>query len=77
LQRVLVTSPTSTAIFGLDDTGAPWKFWEAGWLTHQVLQQGDRLVAASLFNGVVMQPRPEESAAVSGSRPTAMQTGRQ
>ncbi len=77
LQRVLVTSETSTAIFGLDDTGAAWKSWEAGWVTHQVLQQGNRLVAASLFNGVVMQPRPQESAAVSAAGPSAMQTGRQ
>jgi photosystem II stability/assembly factor-like uncharacterized protein len=79
LQRVLVTSPTSTAVFGLDDTGTPWKYWDAGWLTHQVLQQGGRLVAASLFNGVVIQPKAEEEAA-GPSRAAAVadaaQTGR-
>jgi photosystem II stability/assembly factor-like uncharacterized protein len=71
MQRVMVTSPTSTSIFGLDDTGAPWKYWQSGWITHQVLQQGNRLTAASLFNGVVMQPRDEAAATSADSRPAA------
>ena len=62
LKRVLVSSRTSTTIFGVDASGSPWKYWQAGWRVHQVLQQGNRLVAASLFDGVVLEPRPAEAA---------------
>ncbi len=67
LKRVLVSSRTSTSIFGVDASGSPWKYWQAGWRVHQVLQQGNRLVAASLFDGVVLEPPPAESA--SGAAP--------
>ncbi len=62
LKRVLVSSRTSTTIFGVDDAGSPWKYWQAGWRVHQVLQQGGRLVAASLFDGVVLEPAQEDAA---------------
>jgi photosystem II stability/assembly factor-like uncharacterized protein len=71
LQRVLVTSPTSTAIFGVDDTGTPWKYWQAGWLTHQVLQHGNRLVAASMLNGVVIQPASEAATLSADQKPAS------
>lgn len=61
LKRVLVSSRTSTTIFGVDASGDPWKYWQAGWRVHQVLQQGGRLVAASLFDGVVLEPKQEAS----------------
>ncbi len=57
LKRVLVSSRTSTTIFGVDASRSPWKYWETGWRVHQVLQQGSRLVAASLYDGVVLEPR--------------------
>lgn len=56
LQRVLVSSRSSSIIFAVDASGSPWKYWQVGWLVHQVLQQGDRLAAASLFDGVVLEP---------------------
>ncbi len=59
LKRVLVSSRTSTTIFGVDASSSPWKYWQAGWRVHQVLQQGGRLVAASLYDGVVLQSTPE------------------
>lgn len=62
LGRVLISSPTSTTIFGVDAAGDRWKFWEPGWRVHEVLQEENRLVAASLFNGVVVQPTPNEIA---------------
>ena len=62
LKRVLVSSRTSTVIFGVDAEGSPWKYWQAGWKVHQVVQQGNRLVAASLFDGVVMEPETEAAA---------------
>ncbi len=69
LKRVLVSSRASTSIFGVDASGSPWKYWQAGWRVHQVLQQGNRLIAASLFDGVVLEPLPAESA--SGPVPTS------
>ena len=69
LKRVLVSSRTSTVIFGVDASGDPWKYWQAGWRVHQVLQQGNRLVAASLFDGVVLEPRPAESATNAAAAP--------
>ncbi len=68
LKRVLVSSRTSTTIFGVDASGSPWKYWQAGWRVHQVLQQGGRLVAASLYDGVVFEPKPEQAAAAPGTR---------
>ncbi len=59
LKRILISSRTSTTIFGVDAEGSPWKYWQAGWRVHQVLQQGSRLIAASLFDGVVLEPKPE------------------
>jgi hypothetical protein len=70
LQRVLVTSPSETAIFGVNDTGSAWKYWQPGWLTHQVVQQGSRLVAASMFNGVVIQPGAEAASLSADQKPS-------
>ncbi len=67
LKRVLVSSRTATTIFGVDASGSPWKYWQAGWRVHQVAQQGDRLVAASLYDGVVLEPKPEATAHASGT----------
>jgi photosystem II stability/assembly factor-like uncharacterized protein len=56
IQRVLVSSRAATTVFGVDANNSPWKYWQVGWRVHQVQQQGDRFVAASLFDGVVMEP---------------------
>ncbi len=67
LKRVLVSSRNSITIFGVDASGTPWKYWQAGWRVHQVLQQGGRLVAASLFDGVVLESKPQQTAAAAAS----------
>ncbi len=66
LKRVMVSSRTSTSIFGVDASGTPWKYWQAGWRVHQVLQQGDRLVGASLFDGVVLESKPDAKSEQAG-----------
>ncbi len=73
LKRVLVSSRSSTDIFGVDASGTPWKYWQAGWKVHQVLQQGNRLVAASLYDGVVLQPAPQEATNASPASPSGVQ----
>lgn len=58
LKRVLVTSQSSTMIFGVDGTDTKWKWWDAGWKVHQVYSKNGRLVGASLYDGVVVEPEP-------------------
>lgn len=72
LGRIVVTSSLSTIVFAIDESSKTWKWWDAGWTLHTVRSLGNRLVAASLYNGVVVQPRPEETATASsgsGTRP--------
>ena len=58
LKRVLVTSPSSTLIFGVDSTDSQWKWWDAGWKVHDVHSKNGRLVGASFYDGVVIEPEP-------------------
>ncbi|HEY0760474.1 MAG TPA: YCF48-related protein [Acidisarcina sp.] len=57
LKRILVTSWQSTLIFGIDPTDKTWKWWEAGWNVHAVRSAEGRLLGASRYDGVVMQPQ--------------------
>ena len=56
LKRVIVTSWESTLIFGVDPADRTWKWWDAGWRLRHVRSSGGRLLGASLYNGVVVQP---------------------
>ncbi|HEX4005537.1 MAG TPA: transcriptional regulator [Acidobacteriaceae bacterium] len=61
LHRVILTSWQSTVIFAIDPGDKTWKWWNTGWTVRSVASVGDRLVAASQFSGVVVQPPPETS----------------
>jgi photosystem II stability/assembly factor-like uncharacterized protein len=65
MARVVVTSSQSTLVFAIDETSKTWKWWDAGWSLRSVRSLGNRLVAASLYDGVVVQPKPEETATAS------------
>jgi photosystem II stability/assembly factor-like uncharacterized protein len=65
--RVIVTSGRSTMVFAIDESSKTWKWWDAGWTVRSVRSQGGRLVAASLYDGVVMQPKSEETGATTAS----------
>jgi photosystem II stability/assembly factor-like uncharacterized protein len=65
--RVIVTSWRSTMVFAIDESSKTWKWWDAGWTVRSVRSQGGRLVAASLYDGVVMQPKSEETGATTAS----------
>lgn len=56
LNRLLVTSARSTVVLGIDINTKKWKWWDTGWTVRSVHSLGGRLVAASLYNGVVVQP---------------------
>jgi photosystem II stability/assembly factor-like uncharacterized protein len=61
--RVLLTSSESTVIFAIDPADKTWKWWNAGWPVHSVAMLNGRLLAASLFSGVVAAPQPESASA--------------
>ena len=63
--RIFVTSPQSTILFAVDENSKTWKWWNAGWTLHSVRSLGNRLFAASLYDGVVVQPKAEETATTS------------
>jgi photosystem II stability/assembly factor-like uncharacterized protein len=55
LKRVVITSWSSTWVMAVNETDKSWKWWDAGWHVRGVRSNGSRLLAASLYNGVVMQ----------------------
>jgi photosystem II stability/assembly factor-like uncharacterized protein len=67
LGRIVVTSWRSTLVFAIDESDRTWKWWDAGWTIRSVRSLGGRLVAASLYDGVVVQPKAEETAAAGSS----------
>jgi hypothetical protein len=56
LKRIIVTSWESTWVLGIDPAERNWKWWDPGWNLRKVRSSGDRLLGASMYNGVVMQP---------------------
>jgi photosystem II stability/assembly factor-like uncharacterized protein len=56
LKRVVITSTDSTMVFAVDSSDKTWKWWDAGWRVRMVHTMGGHLVAASLYDGVVVQP---------------------
>lgn len=62
MKRVIVSSNATSLVYGVDPATLEWKWWDTGWKVHSVRSIGDQLVAASLSNGVIMQPRGQELA---------------
>ncbi len=54
-KRVLVSSRTSDQIFSIDPKTMTWKLWHTGYRIALIRPAGDRLVAASLDDGVVVE----------------------
>lgn len=63
LHSVLATSWQSTWIFAINVADKSWKSWDAGWSIHQVRSFSGRLVAASVYDGVLLQPASTASIA--------------
>jgi hypothetical protein len=68
LKRLVVTSFSSTWILGIDPASQTWKLWDAGWPVRNVHSSGGRLLAATQYNGVVIQPEDTTMTAVVGSQ---------
>jgi len=61
--RVLLTSSgPSTEVFAVEVASMQVRTWDTGWNLRFVRPVGDHLVAATLFDGIVVQPRMVDSA---------------
>ncbi len=69
LKRIMVTSYNSTWVLALDEQTRNFNWWDAGWNVRAVRSLGGRLMGASLFNGVVIQPQMQgANSGTSGGR---------
>ena len=58
LKAILVSSRSSDQIFAIDPKTMTWKWWQTGYHIALIRAAGDRLVAATLNDGVLVQPHP-------------------
>lgn len=58
IHRILVSSNSSDQIFAIDPKTITWNWWQTGYNISLIRAAGDRLVAASMDDGVVVEPRP-------------------
>jgi hypothetical protein len=56
LGKVLVSSQASDNIYAIDPKTLSWKWWQTGYRIGLVRAAGGRLVAASLYEGVLLEP---------------------
>ncbi len=66
LRRIVITSWSSTWVMAVNEADKSWKWWDAGWHVRGVRSNGGRLLAASLYNGVVQQPASGATAPAAG-----------
>ena len=59
--RVVVTSGGSTLVMAIDPAKRDWKWWDIGWNVHIVRPLAGRYIAASMYDGVVMQSKQDLS----------------
>jgi photosystem II stability/assembly factor-like uncharacterized protein len=64
--KILVASQNSDFVYAIDPAGLNWKWTRAGWKIHLIRAAGERLLAASLYDGVLVEP--PSSVASSGMR---------
>jgi hypothetical protein len=57
LDKILVSSRSSDQIYALDPKSLAWKWARTGYRINRVRAAGDRLLAASLYDGVLIEPR--------------------
>jgi photosystem II stability/assembly factor-like uncharacterized protein len=57
LKRILVSSRTSDQVYAIDPKTMTWDYWQTGYDIVLIRAAGDRLVAASLDDGVLVGPK--------------------
>jgi photosystem II stability/assembly factor-like uncharacterized protein len=55
--KILVSSRTSDQIYAINSKSLSWKLWQTGYRIGLVRTAGERVVAASLYDGVLLQPQ--------------------
>jgi hypothetical protein len=60
LGKILVSSESSDQIYAIDPKTDGWKLWQTGYRIGLVRVAGKRMVAASLFDGVLLEPQAGE-----------------
>lgn len=67
-QRILITANNqNTIVYAVHLPDKAVKYWNAGWSLRLARPVGDHLVAATLFDGIVVQPRMVASKEVSAN----------
>jgi photosystem II stability/assembly factor-like uncharacterized protein len=56
LGKVLASSRSSDQIYAIDPKNSSWKWWQTGYRIGVVRAAGKRMVAASLYDGVLVEP---------------------
>jgi photosystem II stability/assembly factor-like uncharacterized protein len=58
MDRVLVSSRSSDQVYGINPKTIQWSRWQTGYRIAIIRAAGERLVAASLSDGVLAEPQP-------------------
>ncbi len=66
-QRLLTTSYTSTQIFQSTDFGKTWKKADTGWILRRIRAARGRVLATTIFDGIVTPPEATTPAAASAA----------
>lgn len=73
LKRILVSSRSSDEVYAIDPKTMTWNYWQTGYDIVLIREAGDRLVAASLDDGVLVGPKlsavADKSSAGAGTTP--------
>ncbi|MFP5231693.1 MAG: WD40/YVTN/BNR-like repeat-containing protein [Acidobacteriota bacterium] len=59
--RILLTTATSSMVFAVQLPGFTVRYWDTGWKLRFARPIGDHLLAGTLYNGVVIQPKMVKS----------------
>ena len=57
LGRILVSSRSSDQVYAIDPKSLEWKWAQTGYRINRVRAAGERLLAASLYDGVLIEPQ--------------------
>ena len=71
--KLLVSSRTSDIVYSIDPKTMKWDWWQTGYQISLIRSAGDRLVAASLDDGVLVGPKLTAAQPESGASVTAKQ----
>ncbi len=69
-KRILVSSRSSDQVYAIDPKTMTWNWWQTGYPIVLIRAAGDRLVAASLDDGVLVGPELTAAAPVAGASAT-------